>query len=321
MASQISHLLESVHASRQHLTQLWHVQKSKLEQCLQLCMFEQDVEKMSDWISHNRQLFLKDYTRVGQTHEAVIQLKGEHAKFAENCMKVYTNITEILNLAQRLCDAGHYAAPSIRVQASKLDRDWRTLVNALEDRSTVLTLSVIFHEKAEQYLREVPVWEKTCEELHVPDDIPSLEDKIQQHQTLLETINQSYTETPVSSGSSNSITAKADYTEGASHVLDVVHDVFAHHRHVEQLWHKGKVKLHQRLGLRLFQQDVKQVIEWVDNHGDVFLEKNRSIGKSLQKATALRNNHEHFESVLVQVAAPELVAGRRESGLVSRSHN
>jgi len=35
--------------------------------------------------------------------------------------------------------------------------------------------------------------------------------------------------------------------------------VFAHHRHVEQLWHKGKVKLHQRLGLRLFQQDVKQV--------------------------------------------------------------
>ena len=38
--------------------------------------------------------------------------------------------------------------------------------------------------------------------------------------TLLDTL-----QTPVSSGSSNSITAKADYTEGASHVLDVVHDV------------------------------------------------------------------------------------------------
>jgi len=30
---------------------------------------------------------------------------------------------------------------------------------------------------------------------------------------------------PVSSGSCNSLTAKADYTEGASHVLDVVHEV------------------------------------------------------------------------------------------------
>lgn len=35
--------------------------------------------------------------------------------------------------------------------------------------------------------------------------------------------------------------------------------VLAHQRHLEQIWHSKKVKLHQRLGLRLFQQDVKQV--------------------------------------------------------------
>ena len=35
--------------------------------------------------------------------------------------------------------------------------------------------------------------------------------------------------------------------------------VFAHHRQLEQIWHRGKVRLHQRLGLRLFQQDVRQV--------------------------------------------------------------
>ena len=38
--------------------------------------------------------------------------------------------------------------------------------------------------------------------------------------TLLDTL-----QTPVSSGSHNSLTAKADYTDGASHVLDVVHEV------------------------------------------------------------------------------------------------
>ena len=38
--------------------------------------------------------------------------------------------------------------------------------------------------------------------------------------------------------------------------------VFAHHRQLEQTWHRGKVKLHQRLALRLFQQDVKQVINY-----------------------------------------------------------
>ena len=33
-------------------------------------------------------------------------------------------------------------------------------------------------------------------------------------------------QTPVSSGSSNSLTAKADYSEAAGHVLDVVHEVW-----------------------------------------------------------------------------------------------
>ena len=54
-----------------------------------------------------------------------------------------------MTVAQRLCDAGHYAAPSIHLQASKLDKEWRTFAAALEDRSTVLALSVIFHQKAQ----------------------------------------------------------------------------------------------------------------------------------------------------------------------------
>jgi len=49
-----------------------------------------------------------------------------------------------------LCDTGHYAAPSIRLQASKLDRDWQTFAAALEERSTILTLSVVFHKKANE---------------------------------------------------------------------------------------------------------------------------------------------------------------------------
>jgi triple functional domain protein len=51
----------------------------------------------------------------------------------------------------------------------------------------------------------------------------------------------------------------ADYSEGASHVLAVIHQILNHHRALEQKWHAKKIKLHQRLALRLFQEDVKQV--------------------------------------------------------------
>ncbi|XP_029657628.1 kalirin isoform X4 [Octopus sinensis] len=311
---QISHLLDNLQSTKQHLNQLWINKKARLEQCLQLRVFENDVEKMFEWISHNRDMFLINYTEIGPTHQMALDLDQEHNQFAASAMwclqDMYMNINRILSVAQRLCDTGHYGANEIRQQASKLERDWKTLAAAVDDRSTVLSMSVIFHKRAEQYLAQVHEWRLACESPQIPSSIKDLEEALQQHQTLIETISQAYAEvcadgkalldtlqTPVTSSSNNSITAKADYSEAAGHVLDVIHDVLAHQRHLEHLWHNKKVKLHQRLGLRLFQQDVKQVIDWLDNHGDVFLKKNTSIGKTLQRAKALQKSHEHFESV------------------------
>jgi hypothetical protein len=51
----------------------------------------------------------------------------------------------------------------------------------------------------------------------------------------------------------------ADYSSGAKHVLDVIHEILGRHRALEQKWTSKKVKLHQRLALKLFKEDVKQV--------------------------------------------------------------
>ena len=58
----------------------------------------------------------------------------------------------------------------------------------------------------------------------------------------------------------------ADYSSGAKHVLDVIHEILSRHRTLEQKWTTKKVKLHQRLALKLFKEDVKQVcISFVDH--------------------------------------------------------
>ena len=98
-----------------------------------------------------------------------------------------------------------------------------------------------------------------------------------------------------------SVDPAADYQEGASHVLSVIHEILAHHRKLENKWHAKKIKLHQRLALRLFQEDVKQVLDWLEKRGEVFLRKNVGIGKNLQKARAYQKSHETFEGV-VQVS-------------------
>lgn len=43
---QILSLMESVHQAQQHVQQLWQHKKMRLDQCFQLRLFEQDVEKV-----------------------------------------------------------------------------------------------------------------------------------------------------------------------------------------------------------------------------------------------------------------------------------
>lgn len=40
-----------------------------------------------------------------------------------------------------------------------------------------------------------------------------------------------------------------------------------------------------------------QVLDWLSNHGEVFIRKNTGIGRNLQKARVYQKSHEHFENV------------------------
>lgn len=80
--------------------------------------------------------------------------------------------------------------------------------------------------------------------LQVSQDGKSLLDKLQR---------------PLTPGSADSLMASANYSKAVHHVLDIIHEVLHHQRQLENIWQHRKVRLHQRLQLCVFQQDVQQV--------------------------------------------------------------
>lgn len=64
---------------------------------------------------------------------------------------------------------------------------------------------------------------------------------------------------PLTPGSADSLMASANYSKAVHHVLDIIHEVLHHQRQLENIWQHRKVRLHQRLQLCVFQQDVQQV--------------------------------------------------------------
>lgn len=194
LAALVIQHLDSVHAAQQHLLQLWHIKKMKLDQCFQLRLFEQDCEKMFDWICHNREGFLANYVEIGRSYQLAKNLQEEHKHFTMSSMNVYVNINKILTMASRLLETQHYAAGHVRAVAGRLDRAWKEFAAGLDERTAVLSLSVVFHHKAEQYVDSVTGWSQACDAGNLPNEIPILESHIRQHQTLYEAMCQAYTE-------------------------------------------------------------------------------------------------------------------------------
>ncbi|EDL82631.1 triple functional domain (PTPRF interacting) [Rattus norvegicus] len=160
------------------------------------------------------------------------------------------------------------------------------------------------------YMSNVDSWCKACGEVDLPSELQDLEDAIHHHQGIYEHITLAYSEVsqdgkslldklqrPLTPGSSDSLTASANYSKAVHHVLDVIHEVLHHQRQLENIWQHRKVRLHQRLQLCVFQQDVQQVLDWIENHGEAFLSKHTGVGKSLHRARALQKRHEDFEEV------------------------
>ncbi|XP_049451025.1 kalirin isoform X1 [Epinephelus fuscoguttatus] len=310
LVPKVASLLDKLHSMRQHLHQMWHVRKLKLDQCFQLRLFEQDAEKMFDWISHNKEVFLQSHTEIGRGYQHAVELQTQHNHFAMNSMNAYVNINRIMSVASRLAEAGHYASTQIKQISSQLDQDWKSFAAALDERSTILAMSSVFHQKAEQFLSEVEAWCKVCSEGGLPSEMQELEIAIHRHQSLYEQVTQAYTEVsqdgkalldvlqrPLSPGNSESLTATANYSKAVHCILDVVHEVLHHQRRLENIWQHRKVRLHQRLQLCVFQQDVQQVMDWIENHGEAFLSKHTGVGKSLHRARALQKRHDDFEDV------------------------
>nr|XP_039274741.1 kalirin-like isoform X3 [Styela clava] len=323
-APRIHSLVDKLHNTRHRLHNMWHLRKVKLDQCFQLRLFEQDANKMFDWIKLNRTAFITKCSEIGTTHQQTAELQEQHRQFATNSMSVYVNVHRVMSVANRLLETGHYASDDIRRISANLDREWKIFAAALDERSHLLVLAVKFHQRVEQFIGNASRWKEDCRvsgmssagvavTYIVPDDIATLEDHLQKHHQLQDSISGEYHEVcgphgdgkalleflqkPASPSTDDAVAQLIDYSSASQQVLDRIHEVFHHHRELEKLWREKKILLTQRYQLRVYEQDVEQVLNWIEHHGEAFLAKYTGVGKSLHRAMQLKKRHEDFEDV------------------------
>ncbi|XP_053725094.1 kalirin-like isoform X1 [Synchiropus splendidus] len=309
VAPQVSQLLERLQTSRAHLLEEWSNRKLHLDQLLQLHLFTQDAAKMSEWIRHSKELLMQTLAEVGQNHQHALDLQTQHQHFTSNCMNGSVNVDSVVTVASRLSEAGHYGAEKISLVSSQLQEDWKSLTSALEERSNTLAMATGFHQGAEQFLLKVGGWVQKCSEASLPSTSSDIEAEVKKHQKLNEEITSDYTQVNesgralmdvlqrCSAKESDDTSVKPDFTAATHCIMGILHQIMQGQQEVDGAWQHHKLRLHQRLQLCVFQQDVRQVLEWVEQHGEVFLNKHVGVGKSLHRARALQKRHNDFQQV------------------------
>uniref|UniRef100_H2XVV8 DH domain-containing protein n=1 Tax=Ciona intestinalis TaxID=7719 RepID=H2XVV8_CIOIN len=314
----IHSLLEKLRATRNRLQNIWHMRKTKLEQCYQLRLFQHDANKMFDWIKQNRTLFIGTCNDIGNSQQQASDLQESHRHFATNSMSVYVNVHRVMLVANRLLEAGHYAEDEIRGISAKLDLGWKVFAAALDERSRLMALAVKFHQRVDRFVSTSIEWRRECENNErypmesttTVASISVIEQSLQKHTDLHDRITEAYHDVcdngkelldflqkPTTSSNDDVISQLIDYSSASQQVLDSIHNVFHHNRELEKCWNERKTLLAQRHQLRVYEHDVHQVLQWIGEHGEAFLTKYSGIGKSLHRATQMRKRHEDFEDV------------------------
>ncbi|CAH8588669.1 unnamed protein product [Dicrocoelium dendriticum] len=312
---QVRQTVTKLYEFRAHLQQKWETGRSRLEQIYQLRLFEEDANRMATWLGRQRQLFLTEYLDIGQNASHAADLLTEHRQFVDGCSVAFEQIARLTGVAGMLADVGHFASQQILKQAGQLEHEWKSFVAALEDRSRVLYLSASFHARAQSFLGNCPHRESAM--LHVDGNsvhelhqaLLTLQSYWQEAQTARDEVCEdgraltNHLSAPIPTGSHTSLTAAVDYSQGRKHCTDLVHEIWAWFKQLERVYNERKLRLNCRLSVLMFKEDVGQVLAWLSDHGEPFLQRQTSVGKSITRAEQLYNTHMQFE----QVAAKTLV--------------
>jgi spectrin alpha len=120
--------LDELAEARQNLEKAWIARRYKLDQCLELQLFNRDCEQAETWMAA-REASLED--SVDGSGDSVESLLKKHEDFDRAIASQEEKISAISNLADQLIGNEHYDGPGIDQRRNEVMQRWQKLKEAL----------------------------------------------------------------------------------------------------------------------------------------------------------------------------------------------
>lgn len=122
----------------------------KLEQCLALKQFEEDMDEVVNWLNTKGQQFLQKHTEIGDSLGHVKTLKEEFENFENKAKSFCDRVENILEEGSSMFQGGHYDGIGIRERRRSLEEIYKKFCRKVDERRHQLNSSLEFYQLVEQ---------------------------------------------------------------------------------------------------------------------------------------------------------------------------
>eukprot|EP00118_Oscarella_pearsei_P025242 m.307813 g.307813 ORF g.307813 m.307813 type:complete len:2422 (+) comp42859_c0_seq1:216-7481(+) len=179
---EIQEKLDTVKTESDALERAWEARKIRLDQCLELQLFNRDAEQAETWIAQ-REAYLASED-VDKSLDGVEALIKKHEDFDKSLIAQEEKIAQLQEFANQLIQARHYDAPAVAERRAAVLQRWSALKAAINARRSKLGESQSLQqfqreaEEAEAWIAEK--MQVACDESY--KDPTNLQGKLQKHQ-------------------------------------------------------------------------------------------------------------------------------------------
>ncbi|XP_054706310.1 muscle M-line assembly protein unc-89-like isoform X2 [Uloborus diversus] len=281
-ASFVERHMESLQDRWRLLESLWNQKKMQLEQCLLKCKLEAQLEEIENWL-RIKGLEYTNERNLGDSLACAEILQHEHQKAEHECKDKQEHCLRLVKSAEDLHTKGNYAGEELRSRAYLLLSDCAELVSVLEQRQLLLANSVSFFNKAQTAQTKLDQIEIHLSTSETPASSSTVEDianpAIEEGRHIL---------------SSTGITES-----GAQGILRKVEELEAKKKHLVSLCKaKESAASEKSSAFRKFCEKYDELIKWLSNNGQFFIQRTRDIGTTQTAAKCFVDQHESLQNDL-----------------------
>ncbi|KAL4217263.1 hypothetical protein ACF0H5_023714 [Mactra antiquata] len=310
--TRIQELLEYLHEREVDLETLADTKRNRLEQCVQLRNFEVEARQVISWIRNGESMLNASFMCPNALLEAE-QLKKEQDQFMMAIEKTHYSVVQVIQKAEGMIGMNHYNLELVRAIAENVTLAWNQLRNHSEERHKLVMASMTWYKTAEQVWsvlesldRDYKRDEDWCgtERASTSDKPSYMVQLINKHNEQKEAFLKACTLARRTAESFLKYVNRNLHTLGMqmkfrgteAHVKKTLDSLLQQENMVIEFWTVKKKKLEQCHQYVLFEQSAKQVLEWIKDYGESYLNTHQKLGNTQQETEALLKEHHDFRA-------------------------